>query len=102
MALTAEEYQSLVNAGLVKFYQKNKPLYQAKAQAAYNHTKTFVAPTGQPVRVDDVIAILEPALRVDPTLSAQLSGSTRTSQKYWPRRFGDLILDDLWKELSKG
>ncbi len=99
VSLTVEEYQSLVNVGLVKFYETNKAMFRAMAQSAFNHTESMVAVTGLPVRVDDVIMILEPALRILPVLLTYLSGRKLT-QKYWFSRFGDLILDDLWKELT--
>jgi len=100
MALTVEEYQSLVNVGLVKFYEDRRDMFKKMAQGAYSHTKAIVAVTGLDVRVDDVITILEPALRILPVLLTYLSGKKLT-QKYWFRRFGDLVLDDLWKELTK-
>jgi hypothetical protein len=85
--------------GLVKFYEDNKTMFTAMAQSSYDHTKTIVAVTKLSVRVDDVITILEPALRILPSLLTYLSGKKLT-QKYWFRRFGDLVLDDLWKELT--
>jgi hypothetical protein len=99
MALNVEEYQSLVNVGLVQFYEDRKDMFRGMAKSAYDHTKSIVAITGLDVRVDDVITILEPALKILPTLLTYLSGKKLT-QKYWFRRLGDLVLDDLWKELT--
>jgi len=74
MAPTAEEYQSLVNVGLVKFFDSNRAAFKTMAKDAYAYTVRMLAPSQIPVRVDDVILVLEPALRVSPLLLSYLAG----------------------------
>lgn len=98
MALTAEENQALIDAGLVKFFRRNRRLYKAMAEEAYIYAKGAVDAAGLPVRVDDVIKVFEPALTIEPKLREYLAGE-RLTQKYWFKRFGNFVLDQLWKEL---
>jgi predicted nucleic acid-binding Zn ribbon protein len=101
MALTAEEYFSLENTGLVDLFQRHRPMYRLMAQRAYDYAQTYVNDAGLQVRVDDVAVALEPPLHVNPQLRVHLAGK-RLTQKYWYRRFGDLILDKLWDEVHGG
>lgn len=99
MALTAESYQSLQNAGLVDLFESNREQFSEMARTAYQYTRKCVTEAELPVRVDDVIKTLDPALRVTETLTAYLAAHTM-KQRYWATRFGDLILDQLWTELQ--
>ena len=63
MALTAEDYESLRAAGLTDFFEDNRPLFTEMAENAFEYARSFVIPTGQKVRVDDVNQALEPAPR---------------------------------------
>ena len=58
----------------------------------------LVSPT---VRPDDVLKPLLPVLEVAPKLREYLARN-KLSQKYWYERFGELIIDRLWKELTGG
>ncbi|MCA1706936.1 MAG: hypothetical protein LC808_28200 [Actinobacteria bacterium] len=69
------------------------------ARQAYNYAKSAVDATGLPVRVDDVIKVFEPALAIEPTLREYLA-SARLTQKYWTKRFGNYVLDQLWGRLN--
>lgn len=74
VALTARENQSLIDIGLTQFFDKHR---------------------------DDVIQALEPTLAIEPTLRTFLAGKKKR-EKYWPRRFGDYVLDQHWEELTSG
>ncbi len=99
MALTAEDYESLRAAGLTDFFEDNRPLFTEMAENAFEYAKSFVIPTGQKVRVDDVNQALEPALRVSPPLKHYLA-EKKLTQQYWYTRFGALVLDELWEALD--
>lgn len=101
MALTARENQSLIDIGLVDFFEQHRKLYASMAKEAYEYTKGPVEAAGLPVRIDDVIQALEPALAIEPTLRVFLA-EKKKREKYWPKRFGDYVLDQLWKELTGG
>lgn len=99
MALTAAEHQELLDVELTDFFQKNIALYKEMAENAYKFEKRAVDAAGLPVRVDDVIQVLLPTLVIEPKLREYLAGK-RLTQKYWPKRFGNYVLDRLWKELT--
>ena len=100
MALTAEDYESLQAAGLTGLFEDNRPLFTEMAQNAFEYARTFVIPTGQKVRVDDVNQALEPALRVSHPLKNYLA-EKKLTQQYWYTRFGGLVLDELWEALNR-
>jgi len=101
MALTLQKLQRLQDASLVNFYSdaKRQKLWQAKAEQAYDYTKRFVDPSGQQVRQDDVLPLLQPVLEVSNELREYLS-TKKLSQRYWYQWFGELIVDRLWPQLS--
>ncbi|MGI9092189.1 MAG: hypothetical protein ACR2FF_01805 [Mycobacteriales bacterium] len=99
MALTAAHEQRLKDAGLVKFFEDNRAAYRALAVNAFDYTRRYVEGEDLPVRVDDVAAALELALRVSNRFEAYLA-SHRLTQQYWFSYFADLILDRLWSELA--
>lgn len=100
MALTAENEQRLQAAGLIDFFDKNRPLFNDMAEEAYTYASKYVTSAGLPVRIDDVAVAFEPALKVSVPLEKFLA-TKRLTQKYWFRYFADLVLDRLWKELTK-
>jgi hypothetical protein len=55
--------------------------------------------TGLPLRQDDVAANLVTALEINADLREYLA-KQKLRQKFWYRRFADLILDRLWEELE--
>lgn len=59
-----------------------------------------VTRAGQPVRTDDVLPLLVPALELAQEFRSFLE-EKRLTQKYWRINFGELILDRLWDELSQ-
>jgi hypothetical protein len=99
MALTAERAGRLERVGLVKFFTDNKALYKGLAEEAYAYAAKAVAPTQEPVRVDDVAPALQLALTINKPLVDFLD-SHRLTQKYWTVWFGDFVLDKLWKDLQ--
>jgi hypothetical protein len=99
MALTAKEHQALIDAGLTNFFEKHKALYKSIANDCYIFAQKAVEAAGLPVRVDDVIKVVLPALEIEPTLRDYLAGEKLT-QQYWIKRFGNYILDQVWRELT--
>jgi hypothetical protein len=100
MALTALKIQELTDRGFPDLYAKHTNLWREKAKEAYEYTEKFVTAAGQRVRPDDVIDLLIPALELSDEFRTFLEDK-RLRQKYWRRWFGELILDELWVELSE-
>jgi hypothetical protein len=99
MALTARKVQELTDKGFVDLFNQHRQLWEAKAHEAYGYTEIFVQGAGLPVRPDDVIDLLVPALELSDEFRAFLEDK-RLRQKYWKVHFGELIIDELWDDLT--
>jgi hypothetical protein len=99
MALTALKVKVLTEKQFDRLFQQHRALWQAKADEAYSYTEKFVTPTGQPVRPDDVLPLLVPALELAPEFYRHLE-TKHLPQKYWTTYFGEFILDRLWDDLT--
>ena len=97
MALDATKEQALQDVSLIKLFEDHRDLWKADAKSAYEFSAGFLAV----VRPDDVLKPLLPVLEVAPKLREYLARN-KLSQKYWYERFGELIIDRLWKELTGG
>ena len=100
MALTALKVKDLTDKGFVQLFGDHRELWEAKAREAYEYTEKFVTDAGQPVRPDDVLPLLVPALELAEEFRAFLE-EKRLTQLYWRQHFGELILDRLWDELTR-
>ncbi|HEU5476224.1 MAG TPA: hypothetical protein VFU64_00150 [Gaiellaceae bacterium] len=98
MALTAAKVKDLEDAGFDELFDDHHALWEAKAVEAYRYARNLVTPTGEPVRPDDVIELLVPALVLAEELRNFLE-QNRLTQKYWRQYFGEYILDRLWDDL---
>jgi hypothetical protein len=100
LALTLEKEQRLRNAGLFDLFEKERALWKAMAREAYSYTKRYVERANARVRVDDVVGPLIEALKVTGNLEEHLDDK-KLKEKYWVAWFGELILEQLWDELTK-
>jgi hypothetical protein len=100
MALTYLEKLALRDASLTHLLDRSRDLWLRKAKKAYEYTRGEVVPASDVVRPDDVIQVLEPSLEVALELRDYLA-EKRLTQKYWYRRFGNLLLDTFWHELTR-
>jgi hypothetical protein len=100
MALTLEKEQRLRNAGFFDLFERERPLWKAMAEEAYSYTKLYVERARARVRVDDVVGALVEALKVTGKLEEHLD-ERKLKEKYWVAWFGELILEQLWGELTK-
>ncbi|WP_139189226.1 hypothetical protein [Thalassobaculum litoreum] len=98
MALTLEVEQKLENAGLVRFFEKDKGVWLDVAQSSYDYIKGNF-PDKSPIRPDDIQGSLKEVLNVNEDLQKFLSGKKLT-QKYWFGHFADLIIDRVWGEIT--
>jgi len=100
MALTAVKLKSLTDKDFPDLFTRHKALWKTKAKQAYEFTRASVVPTGQLVRPDDVLPLLESTLELVPEFYKHLE-EKRLTQLYWKTRFAEYILDQLWSELEK-
>jgi hypothetical protein len=99
VALTAAKAKDLEDKGFLALFAKHKALWEEKAKEAYDYATTLVAGTGEPVRPDDVLELLVPALVLVKEFREFLEDG-RLTQKYWRTYFGEYILDQLWGDLA--
>lgn len=100
MGLTARKSLGLEDAGLNDLFEKEKELWTETAQQAYDYTAEFVKDADEPVRPDDLIAVLIPVLEVTKVLRDFLA-ENKLRQKYWYTWFGELIIDRLWEQIHE-
>lgn len=100
MGLVAQVELELRDAGLIDFFKKHRPAFLEMARISYEFAKTYILPTGLPVRPDDVAGSLVAALETNELLRDYLT-EEHLRQKYQYKRFADLILDRTWKEIVK-
>ncbi len=101
MALKATEEQRLDKFEFDKFFEKNREHYLKLAQDAYDYTAKILRPASIPPRQDDVGDHLCGALEVDARLTKYREGK-RCNAAYWVRYFANLVLDQLWPDVSSG
>jgi len=100
MGLTARKSLRLEDAGLDKFYADNQTLWATMAQEAFDYTADYVKKANEPVRPDDLVAVLVPALEVTKLLRDFLAnGSLR--QQFWFLWFAEYIIDREWASLTQ-
>jgi hypothetical protein len=99
VALTALKVQVLGEKEFDQLFTNHRDLWKTKASEAHQYTAKFVIPTGQPVRPDDVLPLLMPALELAPEFHGHL-GQKHLTQKYWTTYFAEFVLDRLWEELT--
>lgn len=99
MGLTADVELSLRDTGLIKFFEDHRDAFKEIAVASYEFSLGYVTDAGLPLRTDDVAQNLANALTTNQTLREFLQKKSKR-QQYWYRRFADLILDRVWKELT--
>jgi hypothetical protein len=96
MALNLEEYQRLENASLLKLYKDHKSEWNKMAREARKYTMGYI-PEKTPVRPDDVVKTLVPAITVDQKF-LDYTDENRLREKYWATWFADLIIDSCWPQ----
>jgi hypothetical protein len=100
MALTAAKVKDLEDKGFPALFKDHRKLWETKARDAYVYAQGLVAPTNEPVRPDDVLELLVPAL-VLATEFRNFLDDKRLTQKYWRTYFGEFVLDHLWEDLTQ-
>jgi hypothetical protein len=100
VALTAAKVKDLEDRGFFSLFADHRALWEAKATEAYAYAEKLVSASGQPVRPDDVLPLLVPALILTEELRAFLEDN-RLTQKYWRDYFAEFIIDTLWKDLGR-
>jgi len=99
VALTAVKVKDLEDKGFMELFAEHRELWETKAKEAFAYTSNVVKGAGEPVRPDDVLPLLMPALDLAEEFRSFLD-EKRLTQKYWRTYFGELILDRFWTDLT--
>lgn len=96
MTLDTETLHRLVSKSFNDLYDGNPAMWDQMVAAARTYSQTIVAP-GEPVRIGDVILVVQSAIRINPTFEAHVS-SKKIPQKYWVKMFAEYIADRVYKQ----
>jgi hypothetical protein len=99
MGLTATKSLRLEDAGLDDLFEEKKDLWKGLAKRTFDFVKGALTDSGEPVRPDDLITPLVPALEASPVLREYLA-SKKLTQKFWNEWFAELIVESLWDQLA--
>jgi hypothetical protein len=96
MSLDTERLHRLKGKGFDKLYSGAPDKYLEMANKALEYAKTCV-PEGEHVRIGDVVAIIQNAVRIDPTFEAHVA-KQRLTQKFWQLWFAEYIVEQVFPQ----
>lgn len=96
MRLDTENLHRLKGKGFDKLYAASPEKYKGMADTVLNYTKTIVPP-GEKVRLADVGAVFQNAVKIDPAFEVHLKVKKLT-QKFWVKLFSEYILDQVYPQ----
>lgn len=100
MSLSLMKLVELEQKGLTTFFEENRDTWRRQAEAAFDSAKSVIDLSREPVRQDDVVALLTPVVAVSPDLN-QFLVTRRLTQRVWYQYFAELIVDRLWDGLKE-
>jgi hypothetical protein len=95
MALTEQVRLKLEGKGFDGLYTAHEDAWKALANSARDLLVPRVA-SGQPT-VDDIKAVLEPLVELEPSFRAFMKANPKLTEKYWPREFTDYLLHRVYQ-----
>lgn len=96
MSFDTERLHRLKGKGFDALYTKAPDKYQEMANTALEYAQTCI-PKGEKVRLGDVVAVIQNAVRIDPAFEAHLKAKKLT-QKYWIVWFSEYVLDQVYPQ----
>lgn len=96
MSLDTEQVHRLVSKGFDKLYNSDPEKFAEMAHTALDYAKTCV-PTGEKVRVGDVVLIITNAVRILPSFEAYVQ-KKKLKEQYWQVLFAEYILEQVFPQ----
>jgi hypothetical protein len=96
MSLDTEKLHRLTGKGFDKLSASDPAKYKEMAHKALEYSKTCV-PTGEKVRIGDVVSVIQNAVRILPSFEAHIKAKKLT-QKYWQLWFAEYILEQVFPQ----
>jgi hypothetical protein len=96
MSLDTEKLHRLKGKGFYELHGGQPEKWQEMVDKARDYAQTCVA-DGERVRIGDVVAVVQNAIRIDPAFEKHLNGKGLT-QKYWVTWFAQYIIDQVYPQ----
>ena len=96
MSLDTEKLHRLTGKGFDKLYERERAMFAAMAHKALEYSKTCVPP-GERVRIGDVVAVIQNAVRILPSFEKHLR-EKKLTQKYWQLWFAEYIVEQVFPQ----
>ena len=96
MSLDTEKMHRLVSKGFDKLYGRDPHLYTEMAHKALEYARSCV-PAGERVKLGDVVAVIQNAVRILPSFEAHLS-EKKLTQRYWQLLYAEYILEQVFPQ----
>jgi len=96
MSFDTERLHKLRSKGFDSLFDKSKEKYKEMADTALKYARTCVPP-GEKVRLGDVVAVIQNAVRIDPAFETHLK-KNKLVQKYWVTYFAEYVLDQVYPQ----
>lgn len=96
MSLDTEKLHRLKGKGFDQLYSLAPEKYKEMADKALQYAKTCV-PAGENARTGDVVAIIQNAVKIDPSFEAYLA-KERLTQKFWQLWFAEYIVEQVYPQ----
>ena len=96
MSLDTEKLHRLKAKSFDQLYTNHANKWREMVETALTYARTCVGEE-EKVRIGDVIAVVQHAIRIDPTFEEHTKGKS-IPQKYWVTWFAEYILDCVYPQ----
>ena len=91
MSIDTEKIHRLTGKGFDELYNRNPAKWQEMVRKALYYARTIVA-AREPVRVGDVVEIVQNAIKIDPEFEHHFN-IKKLTQKFWVPWYAEYIVD---------
>ncbi|MGB7134397.1 MAG: hypothetical protein WBD46_03875 [Acidobacteriaceae bacterium] len=96
MSIDTERLHRLKGKGFDKLYASSPEKYKGMAHTALKYAQAC-EPSGEQVKVGDVISVIQNAIKIDPAFEAHLK-QKKLIQKFWVTYFAEYIVDQVFPQ----
>lgn len=96
MSIDTERVHKLKGKGFDKLYESAPGKFREMAYTALKYAQTY-QPEGEPLKIGDVVSVVQNAVRIDPAFEAHLK-QKKLTQKFWLTYFSEFIIDKVFPQ----
>jgi hypothetical protein len=96
MSLDTERLHRLTGKGFDKLYSSSPEKYKEMADKALEYAQSCIPP-GEKVRAGDVVAVIQNAVKIDPSFEDHLK-KKKLTQKFWQLWFAEYIVEQVYPQ----